>query len=149
MTRGQREGEWPVPKFSVDIEGVAADVVFQEVSGLDVETQPIEYRAGRSPTFSTVKMPGISKYGSVTMKRGIFAKDNKFFDWYAKIRASSATRATVTIRLLDESGNPTMVWTLANAWPSKITATDFEAEGNEVAVETLELAHEGLTIANS
>ncbi len=58
-------------------------------------------------------------------------------------------RETVVIKLLDETGAPTMTWTLTNAWPTKITGTDLKSEANEVAVETLELAHEGLTIANS
>jgi phage tail-like protein len=58
-------------------------------------------------------------------------------------------RVPVIISLLDETGNPTMVWTLNNAWPAKITGTDLKAQGNEVAVETIEIAHEGLTIANS
>ena len=55
-------------------------------------------------------------------------------------------RNTVTISLLDEGGAPTMVWTLANAWPTKITGTDLKSDGNEVAVETIEIAHEGLKI---
>ena len=58
-------------------------------------------------------------------------------------------RKPVTIRLLDEAGAPTMVWTLANAWPTKITSTDLKSTGNEVAVETIVIAHEGLTIANA
>ena len=58
-------------------------------------------------------------------------------------------RKTVTISLLDESGAPTMVWTLNNAWPTKITGTDMKSDGNEVAVETIEVAHEGLKIENS
>ena len=58
-------------------------------------------------------------------------------------------RVPVTITLLDEGGKATMVWTLSNAWPTKITGTDIKAQGNEVAVETIEIAHEGLTIANS
>jgi phage tail-like protein len=58
-------------------------------------------------------------------------------------------RVPVTISLLDEAGAPTMVWTLTNAWPTKITATDLNAEGNEVAIESIDIAHEGLTIANA
>jgi phage tail-like protein len=151
MTGDERESPWPLPKFhfTVDIDGVGTDLPFQEVSGLDVETQAIEYRAGNSKAFSTVKMPGITKAGNVTLKKGIFAKDNKFFDWHAKIKQNTVRRATVTIKLLDESGNPMMVWTLTNAWPTKITGADLNAEGNEVAVESLEIAHEGLTIANA
>jgi phage tail-like protein len=116
---------------------------------LDVEAQIIEYRHGNSPEFSTIKMPGIKKYGNVTLKKGIFKSDNKFWDWFNKIKLNTIERQAVTISLLDEGGAPTMVWTLKNAWPTKITGTDLKSDGNEVAVETLEIAHEGLTIANS
>ena len=142
---------WPTPKFSfvVDIEGVATNLRFQEVSGLDASTQPIEYRRGTSPSFSTIKMPGIRKFGNVTLKRGVFKPDNKFFDWFESITRNTVKRSTITIRLLDESGNPTMTWRLASAWPQKFSSTDLNATGNEVAVESIEIAHEGLTIENT
>ena len=139
---------WPTPKFSfvIDIAGVATSVPFQEVTGLDSETQPIEYRHGSSQSFATIKMPGIRKSGNVILKRGVFAKDNKFFDWLESVKHNTAKRSTITIKLLDERGNPTMTWTLANAWPAKISATDLNGTGNDVAVESIELAHEGVTI---
>lgn len=139
---------WPIPKFRFQVKWDAQVMSFQEVSGLDVEAQPIEYRSGDSPTFSVVKMPGLKKYGNVTMKKGVFKSDNKFWDWFDKIKMNTIKRVPVTISLLDEAGEATMIWTLANAWPTKITGTDLKAEGNEVAVETIEIAHEGLTIAN-
>ena len=122
---------------------------FQEVSGLDTETQAIEYRHGDHPVFSTMKMPGIKKFGNITMKKGIFKSDNKFWDWYNQIKMNTIKRVPVTISLLDEAGGATMTWTLANAWPTKITGTDLKADGNEVAIESIEIAHEGLTIANA
>ena len=94
-------------------------------------------------------MPGLIKSGNVTLKKGIFAKDNKFWDWFSQINLNTIKRETVTIQLLDEGGNATMVWTLTNAWPTKVTGTDLKAEASEVAVETLEIAHEKLTIANA
>jgi phage tail-like protein len=141
---------WPLPKFYFRVSfGPGAQAVsFQEISGLDVDVQAIEYRHGDNPQFSTIKMPGIAKTGSVTMKKGIFASDNKFWDWYNAIKMNTIDRKTVTIELLDETGSPTMTWTLSNAWPTKITGTDLKSDGNEVAVEMLELSHEGLTIAN-
>lgn len=143
---------WPLPKFyfSVVIGGgkELKGASFQEVSGLDTETQVIEYRKGDSNVFSTVKMPGISKFSNITLKKGIFVGDNKFWDWYNEIQLNTITRQSVVISLLNEKGTPTMVWTLKNAWPTKITGTDLKSDGNEVAVETLELAHEGLTIEN-
>lgn len=122
---------------------------FQEVSGLDIQSEEIKYRHGDSPAFSVVKMPGLKKFGNVTMKKGIFKGDNKFWDWLNQIKMNTIKRVPVIISLLDEAGAPTMVWTLANAWPTKITGTDLKAEGNEVAVESIEIVHEGLTISLS
>jgi len=139
---------WPMPKFHFQVKWGSEVLSFQEVSGLDTGAQPIEYRNGDSPEFSTIKMPGLKKYGNVTMKKGIFKSDNKFWDWYSQIKMNTIKRVPVTISLLDEGGDPTMVWTLANAWPTKITGTDLKADGNEVAIETIEIAHEGITIAN-
>jgi phage tail-like protein len=141
---------WPMPKFrfSVTLGSQDSAVSFQEVSGLEAETQVIEYRHSNSKQFSTVKMPGIAKYGNVTLKRGVFVKDNHFFTWYDEIKMNTIKRKTVTIQLLDETGKPTMTWILANAWPTKITGIDLKSDGNEVAVDTLEIAHEGLTIKN-
>lgn len=140
---------WPLPKFYFQVKWDSNVMSFQEVTGLSTETQQIEYRHGDNPVFSTIKMPGIKKFGNITMKKGVFKSDNKFWDWYNQVKMNTIKRIPVTISLLDEAGKPTMVWTLTNAWPTKITGTDLKAEGNEVAVESIEIAHEGLTIANS
>jgi phage tail-like protein len=144
----QSTTEWPIPKFRFEVKWDSEVMAFQEISGLDVESQPIEYRAGNSPTFSVQKMPGIKKYSDITMKKGVFKSDNKFWDWFNEIKMNTVKRIPVTISLLDEEGSPTMVWTLTNAWPTKISGTDLKSTGNEVAVETIVIAHEGLTIAN-
>ena len=140
---------WPMPKFRFSVDwGSQTDIAFQEVSGLETESQIIEYRASNSKAYSPIKMPGIAKYGKVTMKRGIFVADNRFWDWYKQINMNTIERQTVTIKLLDEKGTPVMTWTLKNAWPTKITATDLKSDANEVAIDTIEIAHEGLTIQN-
>ncbi len=140
---------WPLPKFYFQVKWDSEVMSFQEVSGLDVESQPIEYRHGDSPEFSTINMPGIKKSSNVTMKKGVFKSDNKFWDWFNQIKMNTIKRVPVTISLLDEAGAPTMVWTLANAWPTKITGTDLKADGNEVAIESIEISHEGITIDNA
>ena len=145
----QSTSVWPLPKFYFQVKWDSNVMQFQEISGLDVEAQPIEYRHGDSKEFSTIKMPGIKKTGNVTMKKGVFKSDNKFWDWFNQIKMNTIKRVPVTISLLDEAGSPTMVWTLANAWPTKITGTDLKSDGNEVAVESIEIAHEGLTVANA
>ena len=140
---------WPLPKFYFQVKWDSEVMSFQEVSGLDIEAQAIEYRHGDSPEFSVISMPGIKKSGNVTMKKGVFKSDNKFWDWFNQIKMNTIKRVPVTISLLDEAGAPTMVWTLANAWPAKISGTDLKSEGNEVAIESIEIAHEGITIANA
>ncbi len=140
---------WPTPKFRFEVKWDAAVMHFQEVSGLDVESQPIEYRHGDSPQFSGILMPGIKKTSDVTLKKGVFKSDNKFWDWFNEIKTNTVKSKPVTIRLLDEAGAPVMVWTLANAWPNKVSGTDLKSTGNEVAVETIVISHQGLTITKA
>jgi phage tail-like protein len=145
----QSTSAWPMAKFYFKVMWDSSEIAFQEVSGLDAETQVIEYRHGNSKVFSTVKMPGIAKNGNITMKKGVFKSDNKYWDWYKQIKLNTIKRIPLTISLLDEAGSPTMTWKVLNAWPTKITATDLKSDGNEPAVETIEIAHEGITIENS
>ncbi|GGX10506.1 MULTISPECIES: phage tail protein [Undibacterium] len=144
----QSANVWPLPKFYFRVKWDSNEMSFQEVSGLDVQSEEIKYRHGNSPVFSVIKMPGMKKYGNITMKKGVFKGDNKFWDWLNQIKLNTIKRVPVTISLLDEEGNDTMVWTLTNAWPTKISSTDLKSEGNEVAIESIEIVHEGLTIAN-
>jgi len=145
----QSTNVWPIPKFYFQVKWDSEVMSFQEVSGLDIEAEPIEYRHGDSPEFSKIKMPGLKKSGNVTMKKGVYKSDNKFWDWFNQIKLNTIKRVPVTISLLDEAGAPTMVWTLANAWPTKITSTDLKADGNEVAIESIDIVHEGITIDNA
>jgi phage tail-like protein len=144
----QSTSVWPLPKFYFQIKWDSEELSFQEVSGLDIEAQPIEYRHGNSKEFSVIKMPGLQKSGNITMKKGIFKSDNKFWDWFSQIKMNTVKRIPLTISLLDESGSATMVWSVKNAWPTKITGTDLKSNGNEVAIESIEIVHEGITIDN-
>ncbi len=143
-----QDQNWPLPKFYFSVQlGDDNTVSFQEVTGLESETQPIEYRHGNSPVFAPLKMPGLQKVGNVTLRKGIFVTDSKLWNWYNEIKLNTIKRRTVVINLLDETGTPKMVWTLNNAWPTKITGTDLKSEGNEVAVEAVDIAYETLTVA--
>lgn len=144
----QSENIWPLPKFYFQVDWGSDSASFQEVTGLDVQSDMIEYRSGDSPVFSTVKMPGLVKTGNVSLKKGVFTKDNKFFEWFSEIKMNTIERRDVTISLLDETGSPTMVWSLSRAWPTKVTSPDLKSDGNEVAIESIEIVHEGITISN-
>ncbi len=148
MAGEAQDSNWPLPKFYFDVKlGNDESISFQEVDGLESETQIIEYRHGNSPIFAPLKMPGLKQNGNVTMRKGIFVNDDKFWKWYSEIKLNTVERRTVVISLLDESAAPKMTWTLNNAWVTKITGTDLKSEGNEVAVESIEVAYETLEVA--
>lgn len=139
---------YPLPKFHFRADFGGDSVSFTEVSGLDVETEIIEYRDGANRSYSKQKIPGMQKYANVVLKRGIMPADNNFFDWWNTVSLNKVERRNVTVSLLNELHEPVMVWKIVDAWPAKVTGTDLKADGNEIAIETIELAHEGITIQN-
>jgi len=141
---------WPVPKFYFLLDwGNDIGIPFQEVSGLDIDAQPIGYRHSSSSTFSEISMPGLVKNGNITMKKSVFTQDNAFWAWYVKVKNNTLERQNVVIKLMDDSGHSVMVWELNNAWPTRVSANELNAEGSEVAIESIEIAHEGLVIVNA
>jgi phage tail-like protein len=139
---------YPIPKFHFRVEWGGTNIGFSEVSGLNIENKVIEYRDGVSPEYSKIKMPGMREYSNITMKRGVFKGDNEFFKWLNTISLNTVERRDLTISLLNEKHEPVVVWKVHNAFPIKVQSTDLKADGSEVAVEQIDLAHEGLTIEN-
>ena len=139
---------YPIPVFHFKVEWGGKDVAFSEVSGLTQEVQVIEYRDGNSPDYSTLKMPGLHKYNNITLKKGIRKSDNEFFNWLNTIKLNTVERRDLTISLLNESHEPVMVWKARNAFPVKVEGPGLKAAGNEVAIESMEIAHEGITLQN-
>ncbi len=137
---------YPLPKFHFSIDWGGTRVGFTEATGLDKQTEVIEYREGNSPHFSKIKMPGLQKYSNITLKRGTIDGDVDYYTWVNTINLNQVERRNVTIHLLDETHSPVISWKVINAWPVKVQASDLKADGNEVAIETLELAHEGLEV---
>ncbi len=139
---------YPMVKFHFQVEWGGTKIGFTEVSGLDVENEVVEYRHGASPEYSKIKMPGMQKFSNITLKRGTFASDNEYYAWWNSVKLNTIERRDITISLLNEEHDPVVTWKVKNAWPSKVQSTDLKADGNEVAIELLELVHEGLTIQN-
>lgn len=139
---------YPLVKFHFQVEWGGTSIGFTEVSGLDVETEVVEYRQGASPEYSKIKMPGMQKFSNITLKRGTFESDNEFFTWWNSVKLNTIERRDITISLLNEEHDPVVTWKVKNAWPTKIQSTDLKADGNEVAIESMEIVHEGLSIQN-
>ena len=139
-------GTYPSSAYHFKVDWGGSSVGFTEVSGLTIENEVVEYHDGSMPNSSAIKMPGIRKFTNITLKRGIVKGDNDFFNWMNTIQHNAVERRDVVISLLNENHQPIRVWKVKNAWPCKLESPDLKASGNEVAIETLELAHEGLSI---
>lgn len=147
-------GDYPVPKFHFAVEwDENSRIGFTEVSGLEAETEVIEYREGHSKKYNKSQQPGLTKYPRVTLKRGYFEGDHDLFKTWKDTyffqegnSTGSKFRRTILIKMLNENHEPICTWVLENAWIPKVTFTDLKADANEVAIETMEVAHEGLII---
>lgn len=139
----QRNDPYKNFRFLVEIGGIT-QAGFSEATIPDTSQDPIEYREGNeSPTAR--KIPGLIKYGNVTLKWGI--TDNmELYDWRKKVEEGKMkdARQNVSIILMDEEGNPKSRWEFNDAWPSKYDAPDLNAKGTDIAIETLEIVHEGM-----
>lgn len=140
---------YPLPKFHFIVEWGGKRVGFTEVTGLDMQVEAIEYREGNSKEYSKIKMPGMHKFSNITLKRGAVGGDKEFFTWINTVSLNTVERRDLSISLLNEKHEPVFTWKVKNAFPVKVQASDLKSDGNEVAVETIELAHEGLNILNS
>ncbi|MDO8929790.1 MAG: phage tail protein [Bacteroidota bacterium] len=139
---------YPLPKFHFLVEWGGTRIGFTEVTGLTIENEVIEYREGSSPEYNKTKMPGLRKFGNITLKRGTFANDNEFFNWLNTVKLNTIERRDLIINLLNENHEPVVVYNVKQAWPVKIQAPDMKSDANEAAIESLEIAHEGLVIQN-
>lgn len=139
---------WPIPKFhfTVTSDGVGGEVGFQEVSGLKLSTELIEYRAGNDPTYIKQRIPGLKNFDNITLKKGMFKGDTALYDWFSDVQTNVERREDITISLLDEEGTPIMTWTVTRCFPVTVTFPDLSGEANEIAIEELEIAHEGITL---
>ena len=134
--------------FIVEIDGVQV-AAFQEVSGLDSENTPIEYREGADPMNTVRKLPGSEKYPNAVFKRGITGTLD-LYNFRKEVRDGGTAfppTHTLTVQLLDEQHRPVYKWTLINAWCAKLTGPSLNAKGNEIAIESMEWAHDRIDIS--
>jgi phage tail-like protein len=128
----------------VSDDGTAVRGSFAEASGLEVTIDPIEYRNG-TDDITMRKIPGLKKFTPLTLKRGVIG-DLAFWNWVVEAMNGLVRRTQGSVILLDENKNEVMRWNFLRAWPSKWTGPGLNAKNNEIAMETLEICHEGLSI---
>ncbi len=137
--------EYPIPRFHFLVDWGGTRMSFTEVTGLVMEREKIEYRHSDSPDFSKIAMPGLVKTSNLTLKLGTFEGDHGPNDWYdAVANDRTGKRRDVIISLLNEKHDPVASWTASRCFVVKYSASDLKSDANEVAIQSLEVAHEGL-----
>lgn len=121
-----------------------AQGVFTEVGGLQVEMDVMEYQEGGNNGF-VHRLPGFTKISNLTLKRGM-TSSNEFYNWLADVSNGNLKRRHVTVVMYDAEGDELMRWNFINAYPVKWAGPQLRAPDNTAAIETLELAHEGVTL---
>jgi phage tail-like protein len=135
----------PLRNFRFKVEIDNAEYGFSEVAIAETATDAIDYREGADPGHAR-KLSGLTKYGNITLKYGATTDSKKLFDWHKAIVDGqiAQNRKKVTIIVNDETGSPKARFLVSEAWPVKYDPSDLNAKGNEVFIELLELANEGI-----
>ena len=131
--------------FTVEIDGIHR-AGFREASGLDSSQDPVEYREGDEKALTARKLSGLNKYSNVTLKWGI-SDDKDLEQWRQSLADGKMERKNLSVVLLDDTGSEKARWNLREAWPTKWSGPSFNATSNDVAIESLEITHEGIVRA--
>jgi phage tail-like protein len=130
--------------FAVEMDGITR-MGFKQCSGLDSSTTATKYREGTDPTLAQRQLPGLMSFSNISLQRGI-TDDHALWDWRTSVANGVAIRRTISIILRDDAGNEKMRWNIKNCWPVKWAGPAFDATSDAVAIETLDLAHEGVEV---
>jgi len=130
--------------FAVELDGITR-MGFKECSGLDTSTEAIKYREGTDTTLAQRQLPGLLTFSHISLKRGI-TDDSALWEWRKTVIDGNHIKRTISIILRNERGEEKIRWTIKNAWPSKWMGPNFDASASSVAIEMLELTHEGVEV---
>lgn len=148
MEEEKQDNGWPLPTFNFKVEIVDLGVItFKEVFGLGDE-RVMENKSGDKPDSPSTHVTGSRINERVIMRKGTFPYNERIFDWLDTFKLHIIQREQIVITLLDECGNPAMVWKLRNAHPIRLAGVTSRQNGGEVLIEELELVHEGMIIEN-
>jgi phage tail-like protein len=139
-----RQDPFNSTRFLVEIDGLTASA-FSSVSGIEAEIAVIDYRSGGEKSVGAKKLPGEARFSNIVLQRGI-TNDASLWNWMNDALKGNIVRKNMSIVLLNEAGEEVLRFNFKDAWPVKWAGPTLKSESNEVALETLEIAHEGLTV---
>jgi len=137
---------FPLPNFHFRVDWGGTNIGFQEVTGLKKELEVLEYRQGASPEYFKQKMPGMHTLSDITLKRGVFLNDDEFYQWYNTVALNTVEKRDISIALLNENHEPTLVWNVKECFITSIEFASLNAEESGNAIDTMVLANHGFTV---
>jgi phage tail-like protein len=146
MPAGNRGDPFNSMNFVVEIDGIPA-AQFLEVSGIEADLAVIDYRPGNDKVLGARKLPGEAKFSNIVLKRGM-TSDLSLWNWMREALEGQVSRRSMSVVLLNDAGEEAVRFNFRDAWPVKWSGPNLNAEGSDIAIETLEIAHEGLSIAS-
>lgn len=144
MPTGERTDPFRSFNFRVEIDGLTLGS-FSEVSGLTADGDSVDYREGTDLRNNVRKLVGLRKFSNITLKRG-YTTNGELWAWYTNILNGIPDRRNGSVILMNEAHEDVMRWNFENAWVNKIEGPPFKASGNEVAMESVDLIHEGVSL---
>jgi phage tail-like protein len=146
MAAGNRGDPFKSMNFVVEIDGIPA-AQFSEVSGIEADVAVIDYRPGNDKVLGARKLPGEAKFSNVVLKRGM-TSDLSLWNWMRETLEGQVSRRSISVILLNDAADEVMRFNFKDGWPVKWSGPELNGDGNGVAIETLEIAHEGLSIGS-
>jgi len=142
--------EHPIQNYHFQVEWGGSKIGFSKVRNLGMGTYYHEYRHGASPEYHVSKIPGRQYFDDIILERGVFQGDNEFYQWWNETRAFSNQdiRRNITISILNSDHDPIVIWKVLNAFPIRLRMSDLDAQSNGIAIELLEITHDGLLLIN-
>ncbi len=134
---------YPLPAYNFKVRLGAETYSFSKVSGLNIRFDTITYRHGLSWLEGETHLPGIQQPVNIVLERGVVAHNSVLLEWIQSIKLGSVVKQDVYIDLCDEKGEPSVSWSIRNAFPTQFEAPDFDSSTNEVAIERLHLMGNG------
>lgn len=144
MPTGERVDPFRSFNFRLEVDGLEL-ASFSECSGVSAEGNAVDYREGTDRNNSVRKLPGLRTYSNITLKRGI-TRNDELFRWYTNVANGVSDRRNGTVILMNEEHQDVVRWNFENAFVNKYEGPTLNASGNEIAIETVELVHEKLTM---
>jgi phage tail-like protein len=143
VAAGDRTDPYRSYNFLVEIDGITR-AGFRDCQGLDSSSPAIDYREGDDAQLTTRKLPGLVSFPTITLSRGM-TDDAELWEWRQQAAQGTVSRRNGSIVLLDDTGAEKLRWNFREGWPTRWSGPGFDATGSDVAIEQLEIAHEGLT----